>query len=77
MDQMKGFVTQLIAPFPEEAIGPGARWEAKIPINSQGMTMDQTATYEAVSLEGERLTTKSALVQHAAIRRSKTRRCRG
>jgi hypothetical protein len=66
MDQMKGFVTQLIAPFPEEAIGPGARWEAKIPINSQGMTMDQTATYEAVSLEGERLTTKSALVQHAA-----------
>jgi hypothetical protein len=66
MDQMKGFVAQLIAPFPEEAVGPGARWEAKIPIKSQGITIEQTATYELVSLEGERLTTKSTVVQHAA-----------
>ena len=50
MDQMKEFVTQLVAPLPEEAVGPGARWEAKTPLKSQGMTMDQTATYELVTV---------------------------
>src|ERR1035437_4195643 len=66
MDQMKSFVTQLVAPLPEEAVGPGAKWEVKMPIKTQGMTIDQTVTYEVASLEGERLTTKSTVVQHAA-----------
>jgi hypothetical protein len=66
MDQMKGSFAQVAAPLPEEAVGPGARWEVKRPIKSQGMTIDQTTTYELVSLEGERLTAKSAVVQHAA-----------
>ena len=66
MDQMKESFTQLAAPLPEEAVGPGAKWEVKMPIKTQGMTIDQTATYEVVSLEGERLTTKSAIAQHAA-----------
>jgi hypothetical protein len=66
MDQMKEFLTQIVAPLPEEAVGAGARWEIKMPIKMQGMTIDQTATYELVSLEGERLTTKSTFVQHAA-----------
>jgi hypothetical protein len=54
-----------VAPFPEEPVGPGARWEVKLPLTTQGMTIDQTAIYEVVSLEGERLTTKSTIVQHA------------
>ena len=66
MDQMKGSLTQFVAPLPEEAVGVGARWEAKMPIKTQGMTIDQTATYEVVSLEGERLTTKSTSTQNAA-----------
>ena len=66
MDQMKETFTQLVVPLPEEAVGPGARWEVRMPIKSQGMTIEQTATYEVVSLEGERLATKSAVVQHAA-----------
>jgi hypothetical protein len=66
MDQMKEFINELVAPLPEEAVGPGARWEAKTPLKSQGMTIDQTATYELVTVEGERLTTKSTIVQHAA-----------
>jgi hypothetical protein len=65
IDQMKDFVRQLVAPLPEEAVGPGARWEVKMPIKSQGMTIDQTATYEEVSLEGDRLTAKNTTVQHA------------
>jgi hypothetical protein len=66
MDQMKDMYAQLAVPLPEEAVGPGAKWEVKLPIKAQGMTIDQKATYEVVSLEGERLTTKSAIVQQAA-----------
>jgi len=63
---MKEFLTQLVAPLPEEAVGPGAKWEVKMPIKTQGMTIGQTTTCELVSLEGERLTTKSTVTQHAA-----------
>jgi hypothetical protein len=66
VDQMKEFYTQLAVPVPEEAVGPGARWEVKMPIKTQGMTIDQTAAYEVVSLEGENLTTKSTIAQQAA-----------
>ncbi len=66
MDQMKELFTQLVIPVPEEAVGPGARWEVKMPIKAQGMTIDQTATYQLVSFDGERITIKSVMVQHAA-----------
>jgi hypothetical protein len=66
VDQMKEFYTELAAPLPEEAVGPGAKWEVRMPLKTQGMTIDQTATYEVVSLEGESLTTKSTIVQQAA-----------
>jgi len=66
VDQMNEFLTQLVAPLPEEAVGPGAKWEVKMPIKTQGMTIGQTTTCELVSLEGERLTTKSTVTQHAA-----------
>jgi len=66
MDQMKDSFSSIAAPFPEEAVGPGARWEAKIPIKSQGMTIDQTSTCELVSIEGERATTKNTFTQRAS-----------
>ena len=66
VDQMKEFYTQLAVPMPEEAVGPGAKWEVKMPIKTQGMTIDQTANYEVVSLEGESLTTKNIIAQQAA-----------
>jgi hypothetical protein len=65
MDQMKDSFAQVAAPLPEEAVGPGAKWEVKMPIKSRGMTVDQTATYELVSIEGEHLTTKSTIIQRA------------
>jgi hypothetical protein len=66
MDQMRDSFSSIAAPLPEEAVGPGARWEAKIPIRSQGMTIDQTGTSELVSIEGDRLTTKSTFTQRAS-----------
>jgi hypothetical protein len=37
-----------------------------MPIKAQGMTMEQTSTYELVALEGDRFTTKSTVAQRAA-----------
>jgi hypothetical protein len=66
MDQMKETFANISSPLPEEAVGAGAKWEVRQPIKSQGMTLNQTATYELVSLEGERLTTKATIAQSAA-----------
>lgn len=66
LDQLKESLANATVPLPEEAIGPGAKWEVKLPLKSQGMTIDQTATYELVSVEGDRLNVKSAIVQQAA-----------
>ena len=66
VDQMKDLYSQLAAPLPEEAVGVGARWEVKTPIKAQGMTMEQTSTYELTALEGDRFTTKSTVAQRAA-----------
>jgi len=64
--QMQQIFTQLMVPLPDEAIGSGAKWEVKTPIKTQGMTIDQTATYELASLEGERLTVKGTTAQSGA-----------
>ncbi|MGO8928592.1 MAG: DUF6263 family protein [Limisphaerales bacterium] len=66
MDQMKDLYSQFAISLPEEAVGPGAKWEVRLPIKAQGMTIDQTVTYEVVRIEGDTLTTKSTIVQQAA-----------
>jgi hypothetical protein len=66
VDQMKDAFSELAALLPEEAVGTGAKWEVKMPLKTQGMTIDQTASYEVVSLEGENFKTKSTIVQQAA-----------
>jgi uncharacterized protein DUF6263 len=66
MDQLKESLNQIVAPLPEEPVGVGAKWEAKMQVKSEGMTISQTATYQVVSLEGEHLATKATIVQSAA-----------
>lgn len=66
LDQMKDTLSSTAAPLPEEAVGPGARWEVKAKLKSQGMTIDQTVTYELVSIEDGRITLKSTITQNAA-----------
>jgi hypothetical protein len=65
MDQMKEITATLTTPLPEEAIGLGAKWEARTKVKSQGMSIDQTTTYQLVSMQGERATVKSAIAQQA------------
>jgi hypothetical protein len=66
LDQMKESVSGSSTPLPDEAVGPGAKWEYQTRVISQGMTIDQTATYELVSLEDNRLTLRNTITQNAA-----------
>jgi hypothetical protein len=66
IEQTKESLSSMAVPLPEEAIGPGAKWEVKQQVKSEGMTIDQTTTCELVSVEGDRLNLKSSIAQHAA-----------
>ncbi len=66
IEQAKDTFSRMATPLPEEAVGPGAVWEFKELIKSQGMTIDQTVTSQLVSFEGERVSTKSTIVQSAS-----------
>jgi len=69
IEQMKQSFSSLWTPLPEEPVGPGAKWEAKTPMKSQGMTFEQTTSYALVSLEGESLVAKTEIVQSASNQR--------
>lgn len=66
LEQMKQTFANTAFLLPEEAIGVGAKWEVKDKLKTQGMTIDQAAKHELISVEGEVLTTKSAVTQSAA-----------
>ena len=66
LEQAKETFSTMTAPLPEEAVGPGARWEFKQPIKSQGMTIDQTSASQLVSFDGERVSTKNTILQSAS-----------
>jgi hypothetical protein len=65
-DQIKEGMSNLGARLPEEAVGPGAKWEIKRPIKTQGITTEQTETYELVSAEGDHLNMKFTVEQDAS-----------
>lgn len=65
MDQMRENVSNMGAPLPQEAVGPGAKWEVKTHVNSGGIAIEQTATYELASLSGDRWSAKCTMVQSA------------
>lgn len=45
---------QLGAPFPEEAVGVGAKWRVKTRLEQLGFRLEQTATYKLVALDGDK-----------------------
>ncbi len=66
VDQMRESFARLSVPLPEEAVGPGAKWEVKMPLKSQGVTIDQTDAIQLVSVEGDRVTVKETIEQRAS-----------
>jgi hypothetical protein len=66
MDQMKEGTSNLSVPFPEEPVGVGAKWESKKINKVQAMSVEQTGTYELVSLDGDKVGAKFNLEFSAA-----------
>ena len=66
MDLMWDAFVQLTPPLPEEAVGAGAKWEVKAPAQLQGIKVDQTPSYELVSVQGEHLKIKGISALRAA-----------
>lgn len=51
IDQFSNSLQQLSAPFPQEAVGVGAKWRTSQVVNVSGMTVNQTALYDLVSIK--------------------------
>ncbi|HWD91596.1 MAG TPA: hypothetical protein VG938_04520 [Verrucomicrobiae bacterium] len=66
IEQIKQSMHNVGTPMPEEAIGAGAKWEIKMPVKSQGMSIDQTADYQLASVQGDKVNTTFTLTQTAA-----------
>ena len=66
MDQMGDVFSSFSGILPEEAVGPGARWEIRQTLVSQGMKVNQTVTYQLVSIQGDQFNAKITLAQQAA-----------
>ncbi|MGB3236827.1 MAG: DUF6263 family protein [Geitlerinemataceae cyanobacterium] len=58
-------VRQLSTPFPEEAVGLGARWQIAQALEVNGMELTQNAIYELVSLQDNVATLNISLEQQA------------
>jgi hypothetical protein len=65
MDSMKQSFEQMSTPMPEEAVGLGAKWDTKMPVNANGLVIDQTTTYTIVALAGNKATLDIDVAQTA------------
>ncbi len=63
-EQSKESFTQIT--LPEEAVGVGAKWEVKEKQSTQGMSVDQTSLFEITAIQGDILTLRATVNQHAA-----------
>lgn len=65
LEQSFRSLDQLSAPLPEVAVGVGAQWKTPMPVKIYGMMLNQTATYELVSLKDGVATLKVGVEQQA------------
>lgn len=65
MQAMASAFGEVSAPFPEQAVGKGARWQVSTLVEQMGMKMRQQATYTLAKLDGDNGTTKIELKQSA------------
>ncbi|UCE50472.1 MAG: hypothetical protein JSW47_09970, partial [Phycisphaerales bacterium] len=55
MDNTKQSMKQMSAPLPVEPVGRGARWQVTMPLETNGMKITQTATYELLEVQGDKV----------------------
>ncbi|MCY7276361.1 MAG: DUF6263 family protein [Phormidesmis sp. CAN_BIN44] len=65
LEQSFRSLEQLSAPLPEAAVGIGAKWRTLMPVKLYGISLNQTAAYELVSLKDGVATLKVGVEQQA------------
>jgi hypothetical protein len=50
---------------PEQAVGVGAKWQVERQVKHSGLSMNQTETYEILSIAGDVVTIQTTSTQHA------------
>jgi hypothetical protein len=65
VEQMANSLRQISSPFPSEAVGVGAKWQLPNTVTANGMTLNQTATYELVGLQDNVATLEISVEQQA------------
>lgn len=63
MNQMQESFGKLQVPLPEEAVGVGGKWNAISQVDQGGLRLKQTATYELLGREGDRVQLKVNIEQ--------------
>jgi hypothetical protein len=63
LDKMAAFVQQLPFPFPEQAVGKGAKWRVTSVVNVDKIPLTQVATYELVDFKDSVATFRISLQQ--------------
>ena len=76
-EELNESLTLVGSPLPAEPVGPGAKWEVSLPLESQGLTINQTAHYQLIAIEGDRLSLTNSIVQGAASQQAEGRRMTG
>ncbi|NER39191.1 MAG: hypothetical protein F6J93_35445 [Oscillatoria sp. SIO1A7] len=64
-EQTMNSLGDISAPMPEEAVGVGAKWRVSASPTLNGIRMNQTATYEIASIEGDRIVLDTQVEQEA------------
>ncbi len=65
MGNMRQSMKQMSAPLPDEPVGRGARWRVTMPLETNGMKITQTATYELLEIQGDVAKLNVAIEQFA------------
>lgn len=65
MESTMQTVQQSVIPFPEEAVGVGARWSVDMGVEMSGMSLSQVATYEVVEISESSVRITSTIAQSA------------
>lgn len=68
-EQTMNSLSDISAPMPEEAVGAGAQWRVSMSPTLNGVQLNQTATYEVVSIEDNLIVLNTSLEQEAEAQR--------
>lgn len=66
MDGLQQSLAQVSVPFPEEAVGVGARWEVTTRLANQGVDLNQVTAYEIVERTATTVKVATTITQRAA-----------